>query len=72
MLLDRHVEHLAGRSAVDVAAGLKDLHTPGFAGQEGQHTCFDSGEVADDEFVPLLRDKSSADQLAECIWNILV
>ena len=65
VLFYRHMKHLACRSTVNIAALIKDLQPPGFAGQKRKHTGFDGGEVGNDEFVPVPRHKRRADEFRQ-------
>ncbi len=55
VLFDRYAEHLAGRGTVDIFTFNEYFGTPGLTGQVGQHSGFDGGEVADNEFMLLSR-----------------
>ena len=72
VLFNRHLEHLAGRSTVDVAAILKYLAAPRLAGKPSNHPRLDRGEICHIELHAFSRNKSSADQLRERVRNIIV
>ena len=63
VLFDRDTEHLAGRGSVDIFSFRKYLGSPGFTGKVGQHSGFDSGEVADNELVSGTGYEGCPDQL---------
>ena len=72
MLFHRHMEHLGGRCAVDVAALGKPLLPPLLPGEPGDDPCLDCGEVGHDELPAVLRHKSGADELGQGVRHILV
>ena len=63
VLLYRNTEHLRSRGAIDVFSFSKYFGAPGFTGKMGKNTGFNSGEIADYEFVSLARHEGCSDQL---------
>ena len=59
VLLDRHMEHLGRRRAVNVAATCKDLLSPRLVCHIGDHAGLDCGEVGHEEAATFLGYKGS-------------
>ena len=72
VLLNRNLEHLAGRGAVDIAALGKDLLTPLFTGKPCDDTGFDSRKVCHQKLSAFSGNKGSTDELGKSIRHIFV
>ena len=72
MLLDRHLKHLAGRSAVDIAALFKDLLSPALVCVPCDHTGLNSGKVCYKELCAISGNEGSADKLGEGVRDIFI
>ncbi len=72
VLFNGNTEHLAGRGTIDIFAFRKYFGTPGFTGKEGQNASFDGREVRYDELVSVSCNEGGTDQLAECIWDVII
>ena len=65
VLLDRHMKHLRCRSAVDVAAALKDTLSPAFTRDPRNHSRFDRREVGYKESAARFRNEGGADKFGK-------
>ena len=70
MLFDRNAEHLAGASAVNVAAGLEQIKPPLLSGKPGNDPGLDRREVRNIKQLAFRRYESGTDQLAERVRHV--
>ena len=70
VLFDRHLEHLAGGRAVNVAAVAEYVEPPVLVCQPRDHACLDGREVRHDEPAPVRRNEGRPDKLREYLRGL--
>ncbi len=72
MFLYRHMEHLACRCAVNIAAILKNFEPPPLPGKPGNYPGLNGREIRYNELPAILRHKCRADKLGKGIRDIFI